>query len=157
MRIRDLFEVDTSAIAANPGAIDPNAQGSEKVTQLQAAMSGLQKQIQTLQKSALQQASGAPQQATPATVAPPKPGEAGQGQTPKTPVGPGQVVPGATPIGQPAGQPMGQAPAQPGAVQPSAAPQAAQPAANTPPVGVTQSPQLIKSKLQQDLQTQLSK
>lgn len=119
------------------------AQQDPKLQQLTTSINGLQKQIQDLQKSALQQATLAqPQQQAP------KPGEAGQAQSARGPSGPGAPA-----VVKP-GTPMGQEPVQHQPAPQQTPPPAPQQQAPMPP-GVTQSPQMVKAKIQKQLaQTQ---
>lgn len=165
MRIREL--VNEADVPGSPTqdpsktvtSVDPNADSGQKVQQLTAAMSGLQKQIQTLQKAALQQASTPATPAAVPTATAPAPGTTAQPNIPKGTVGPSTqpaptgtapattTLPGQKPgLGQPSGVPMGQAPAPGGVSQPA-----------TPPAAVSQPPQIVKSKIQQDLQKQITK
>ena len=170
MRAREfiLKEANVGAVSTDPQAtagtpVDPNAPDDQKVQQLSASISGLQKQIQTLQKAALQSApAAAPGAVAPGAAQPaPPPGQNSQQQVPKGTVGTGtgnstlqqqqQAAKPGTPMGQPgvagaatdANKP---APGQPAA--PGTPPAPGQPPA---PPGVTQSPQMIKLNLQKQL------
>jgi hypothetical protein len=152
MRIQELF-VTEAAVPATPNAANPQAGDDPTAStdvRLAAALQGvadLRKQLKTVQDATALSMAGATQQATPATQAPPAPGEAGQGQTAKGPVGPGQTVPAAPGANPQAGQPMGQAPAQ--GQQPAQAPQGQ---GVPPPPGITKP----KTAIQQDLRRQIA-
>lgn len=152
MRIQELFITEATPapaqpVAANPqGVDDPNASTDVRLATALKRLDDINKQMKTVQDGvalSMNQA-GAPQQATPATQAPPAPGEAGQGQVAKGPTGPGQTTPPPAPgqqpeLGQPNGAPMGQDPAQ------------AQPGQTTPPPpappGISKPAPAIKQEL----------
>ena len=157
MRAREFTreDVDPSAPASattTAATNDPNASSDQKVQQLTTAISGLQKQIQTLQKNALQTDATAPA-AQPAAA--PPPGQGSQQQQAKGTVGTGTgngtlaqqqqpPAPGQQPgLGQPNGVPMGQPPA---GQQPQ-----------KPPLGVSQPPAMVQNKIRTDLQHQMNK
>jgi hypothetical protein len=134
MKIFDIIaEADRSV---QPGQQTTTQEGgqTQDVNKLAAGISTLQKQIQDLQKAALQQqqTSAQPAQQTPQ----PKPGEAGQPQASKGTIGsatPSQV-----------GQPMGQQPAQQTQTTQPVKPQIQAP-------GVNQPPQVTNLKIRQQL------
>lgn len=155
MRIQELFISEATVApvqpaSANPqGVDDPNASTDVRLATALKGVEDLRKQLKTVQDATALSMAGAPQQATPATQAPPAPGEAGQGQTAKGPVGPGQVAPAAPPgqkpgLGQPNGVPMGQDPAQ------------AQPGQTTPPPPAPPGISKPKTAIQQDLRRQIA-
>lgn len=148
MQIKDLFvsEALTTLPGQNPAQ---SGQPDQEVGKLTATVSDLQKQIADLQKAALQQA--------PAQQGQPKPGEAGQQQQPKAPVGAGQGNGQLAPT-------AGQAPAQAGGmldmikklagIQPQqkpGQPMGQAPTQQTQAPGVNQTPQMTALKIKQDL------
>ena len=164
MRAREfiLKEDDTTVSTAaqgTPGASIVPGQDDPKVQQLTASISGLQKQIQDLQKSALQQATatqaaaGAPGAAQPT----PPPGQNNQQQVAKGTVGAGTAPAQQDQPAKP-GQPMGQPGATPTTGTPTATPapgatptSSGAPAQPPAPPGVVQNPQMIKLNIQKQL------
>lgn len=137
----------TPSTGVAPGQI-PGDEGQD-VGKLTATVTSLQKQIQDLQKAALQQSSMNQPKSAQIPPPAPKPGEGGQAQTMKGTIGAGQQTPtiaqgqAKTPLGQPNGQPMGQAPViQQAPNQPQTPKQAP---------GVTQPPQITDLKIKQAL------
>jgi hypothetical protein len=139
---------------AAPGTAAPGetpGQEGQDIGKLTATVTALQKQVQDLQKAALQTTAAQQQQA--------KPGQAGQQQQAQGTVG--SSTGNQTPLGNPQAKPMGQQPAQqaqqsPQGQQPQQGQQpAAQQPAKTPPQpiapGVNQPPQITNMKIKQDL------
>lgn len=149
MRAREfLSELDTTgSTPSTPQTITSQPSGTQDTGKLTAMISGLQKQIQDLQKSALQTsaATTAPagavaQQGSPASaINPPQP--AGQ---------PAGQVPTAQVLGQPAATQNGVVGKPAGGVQGMTAPTGPANNANNAP-GVNQSPQVTNMKIKQQL------